>query len=294
MGYDLFFYKCKGQQFSENEIANYLTENLTSPNSNGNQWFFENEDTEVYFSFEQNEPGGGLEDTEMLENFEKFDNAHFSFNLNFLRPNFFGIEAFQFVDKFMSDLDLSVIDPQSAEPDLPRKFTSSQMLATWGNMNLTFSATKSNDSGFTYLPIEKSDDVWDYNFHKQKMQDGLGEGYYVPKVFMMKTKAGNNAITLTTWTESIPMIIPAADYYLLTRQYKKFFRTIKEAGLISYETLIKNFGSYLDNYDFKGCKIIHPNEAAKAKDIFNKVKLEYRLNDFCERVPMDKLVNAKT
>jgi hypothetical protein len=56
MSYDLFFYKRKGRQLSENEIGEYLTNNLTPVNENGNQWVFENEDTEVYFILDHNEP----------------------------------------------------------------------------------------------------------------------------------------------------------------------------------------------------------------------------------------------
>lgn len=293
MSYDLYFYKRKGRQLSENEIGDYLTNNLTPVNENGNQWVFENEDTEVYFILDHNEPEDDPETIEMFENFSDFDNTHFTFNLNFLRPNFFGLEAFQFVEKFMTDLDLFVIDTQSVDPDNPRKISASEMLATWSKTNLAFSANKFDEFGFTYIPIEQSDDTWFYNFHKQSMQDRLGDGYYVPKVFLMKTKVGNKAITLTTWTEHIPTVIPPADYFLLTKQYKKFFRTVTETGLISYDTLMKNFGNYFDDFDFKGCKIIHPDNAAKVKDIFNGIKLEYKAGDFCERMEMEKLVNAK-
>lgn len=293
MSYDLYFYKRKGRQLSENEIGDYLTNNLTPVDENGNQWVFENEDTEVYFILNHNEPEDDPESIEMFENFSDFDNTHFTFNLNFLRPNFFGLEAFQFVEKFMADLDLFVIDTQSADPDNPRKIVASDMLATWSKTNLAFSADKFDEFGFTYIPIDQSDNTWLYNFHKQSMQDKLGDGYYVPKVFLFKTKVGNKAITLTTWTEHIPIVVPPADYFLLTKKYKRFFREVTETGLISYDTLMKKFGNYFDDFDFKGCKIIHPDNAAKVKDIFNGVKLEFQLNDFCERIAMEKLVNAK-
>jgi hypothetical protein len=293
MSYDLYFYKRKGRQISENEIGDYLTKNVTPVDENGNQWVFENEDTEVYFILDHNEPEDDPETNEMFENFSDFDNTHFTFNLNFLRPNFFGLEAFQFVEKFMTDLDLFVIDTQSVDQDNPRKIPASEMLATWSKTNLAFSADKFDEFGFKYIPIEQSDDTWFYNFHKQSIQVRLGDGYYVPKVFLMKSKVGNKAITLTTWTEHIPTVIPPADYFLLNKQYKKFFRTVTETGLISYETLMKNFGNYFEDFNFKGCKIIHPHNAAKVKDIFNGIKFEYKAGDFCERMEMEKLVNAK-
>jgi hypothetical protein len=69
MSYDLFFYKRKENNLSENEIANYLTSNLVPASESGNQWFFENEDTEVYFSIDQNEPEDDPEAIELYESF---------------------------------------------------------------------------------------------------------------------------------------------------------------------------------------------------------------------------------
>jgi hypothetical protein len=293
MSYDLFFYKRKEQQVSENEIGDYLTKNLNPVNESGIQWFFENEDTEAYFSFDYNEPESDPKSVEMFESFNDFDNTHFTFNLNYLRPNFFGIEAFQFVEKFITDLDLFLIDPQSTNSDKPTKFRADEMLSVWSKTNLAYSADKFDEFGFTYIPVEKSDDTRFYNYHKEAIQNKLGDGYYVPKVFFMKTKVGNKAVTLSTWTEHIPIVVPPADYFLLTKKYKRFFREVTETGLISYDTLIKKFGSYFDDFDLKGCKIIQPDNAAKVKDLFNKVKLEHQLNDFCERIDMEKLSNAK-
>ncbi len=87
MSYDLDFYKLKGRQLTENEIGAYLTNNLTPCSENGNEWFFENEDTEVYFFLNRNEPEDNQEAIEISEKFSDFDNTQFTFNLNFLRPN---------------------------------------------------------------------------------------------------------------------------------------------------------------------------------------------------------------
>lgn len=293
MSYDLYFYKRKGRQLSEKQIGDYLTQNLTLANENGNQWFFENEDTEAYFSFDLNEPEDDPEAIEIFESFKGFDYTHFTFNLNFLRPNFFGMEAFGFVEKFITDLDCFVMDPQSSDPDNPRKISASEMLATWSKTNLAFSADKFDELALTYFPLNKSNDTWRYNVQRKILQEKLGNDYFVPKVFMMKTKVGNRGITLSTWSEHIPIVVPPADYFLLTKNHKKFFRTIKESGLISYETLLKSFGSYFDNFDFKDCKIIHPDKASKVKDIFNHIKLEHQLEGYCERISMDKLANIK-
>lgn len=105
MSYDLYFYKSKGITLSEEQIGNYLTENLVPKNANVNQWFYENQDTDVYYSFDQNESQDDPESIELYESFKDFDNTHFSFNLNFMRPCFFGLEAFKFVEHFIKDLN---------------------------------------------------------------------------------------------------------------------------------------------------------------------------------------------
>jgi hypothetical protein len=63
------------------------------------------------------------------ENFTDLDNIYFTFNLNYLRPDFFGQFAFEFVDKFVKDLDLFVLNPQSTtDPDNPIKPMKDELL----------------------------------------------------------------------------------------------------------------------------------------------------------------------
>lgn len=230
----------------------------------------------------------------MLESFTDFDNTHFTFNLNFLRPNFFGLEAFSFVEKFITDLDLFVLDPQSkTDPDNPKKISGNEMIETWSATNLGQSVIQYNELGLTYIPLDKSNDIWNYNFQRRKIQANLGDSYFVPKLFIMRVKGTERIITLSTWTQHIPIVLPPADYFLISKEYKKLFRTVKGNGLISYDTLINNCGEYFDDFDFNDCKIIHPDKAIKVKDIFNGLKMEYIAGTFCERMSMDKLVNAK-
>jgi len=269
-----------------------LTDNLVSANENANQWFYENEDTEVYYSFDQNEPEDDPESVELYESFTDFDNTHFSFNLNFMRPSFFGLEAFQLIEKLLADLNLFVLNPQG-DFENPYKPTKNELFDNWNKTNLWASIDHFKEMGSGYLPVDKTNEIWDYNFNRKRLQNELGEQYFVPKIFFFKTKKSNEVITITSWTEHIPMIIPSADFFLLTRQYKKLFRTIKDNILVSRQTIIDNFGSYFDDFKFQNCKIIHPKNAASVKDKFNSLKSEQTLADFAERLPMENLYNAK-
>ena len=53
------------------------------------------------------------------------------------------------------------------------------------------------------------------------------------------------------------------------------------------------FGAYLDDYEYLNCKIIHPDNAQKIKDLFNPTKSELKLENFAERLKIENLFNAK-
>lgn len=294
MSYDLYFYKRKSSDLTESQIAEYLNNNLTSTSESDTQWFVEDEDTETYFSIDQNEPETDEETIELFENFIDFDNTHFTFNLNYLRPDFFGQFAFKFVDKFINDLDLFVLNPQSTtDPDNPLKPKENELYENWSETNSRNSTNLFKEYGLEFYHLEKSNDFYNYNCNKSILQEKLGDNYYVPKLYLFKRKLDGQIVTISTWTEHIPNVFPPADYFLLTKKYKKLFRTVEEVGLISAETFKNRFGSFLDNFEFKNCKIIHPDKAEKVKDIFNSTKIEFKLADFFERMQIEKLVNIK-
>jgi len=294
MSYDLYFYKRKERKLTEKEIAEYLNTNLITSNKSDNQWFVENEVTETYFSIDQNEQETDEEAIEFYENFKDFDNTHYSFTLNFLRPDFFGQFAFSFVDKFVQELDLFVLNPQSStDADNPFKPGNGELYENWSALNARHCSHLFKEFELEYYPLEKSNDFYQYNLNREKLQNALGDNYYVPKLYLFKKKSDGSIITICTWTEHIPNVFPPADYFLLTKKYKKQFKTVEEDGLISSKTFCNRFESFLDEFDFKNCKIIHPDKAEKVKDIFNSTKIEHKLIEFAERVQIEKLVNEQ-
>jgi hypothetical protein len=291
MSYDLFFYKQKGGSLSETEIATYLSENLGPVNERNNQWFFTNEDTDVYFSIETNEPENDPESIELFESFNDFDNTHFSFNLNFMRPSFFGLEAFQFVEKFITELNLFVLNPQSdfENPYVPTK---EDLFENWNITNLNASRDNFCEESY-YYPPEESNEVWKFNLLRKNFQNELGDDYFVSRIFFCKTNRDNKIVTLSTWAQHIPNVLPKADYYLLVREYKKLFKTVKDTVLIARETLLENFGNYFEDYSYKDSIIIHPDKSRQVAGIFNRLKSNIIFQKFMARIDMENLYNAK-
>ena len=269
-----------------------MSDNLVQPNEGNNQWFFENEDTEVYFSFDYNEPDENFGTDEEFEPIENFYQTNFSFNLNFMRPSFFGLESFKFVEQFCKDLDLFVLNPQG-NTEQPYKPNQQEQFEIWNKTNLWASRDRFKEMGSCYLSESDTSKVWEYNSNRRFLQEKLGEEYFVPKIFFLKTKQDNKPFTLTIWTEHIPIVLPATDYILLTRQYRKFFRTVEDTVLISRATLMDNFGSEFENFDFPNCKIIHQSRAERLKDKFNSIRADEELGNFAERLAMENLYNAK-
>ncbi len=292
MSYDLFFYKQKGTEISTDKISKYLSDKLVPANEENSQWFFENEDTEVYFSFDYNESDDDIEVDEEIEQIENFEDTNFTFNLNFMRPSFFGLEAFVFVEQFCNDLNLFVLNPQS-NSEQPYKPNSQEQFDTWNKTNLWASKNHYKKMHSCYLSEEDCNKVWEYNSNRQNLQQKIGEEYFVPKIFFFKKKQTNEPFTLTIWAEHIPIILPTTDYILLTREYKKFFRIVKDTALVSRTTLLNVFGNYFDNFDFPNCKIIHQDKADQVKDKFNAIKTEKEFDKFAERLGMENLYNTK-
>jgi len=295
MSYDLYFYTKKGREINAKDIEQYFLENGCIRDGEFPQWVYENEATNVYFVFERQPESEEAEDIEFFDSFDEFDNTQFTFNLNFFRPNFFGLEAFAYVDRFMCEFDLYALDPQSnTNPDTPSRETFETYYSEWSKANSGFSSEHFDALDLMHFPLDRSNDYWKYNFNAERLQEGLGDEYFVPTMFLVRRASTGSPITFSTWTQHIPNVFPPADYFLLNRQRRKLFRTIEESGLISHKTLMDVFGSYLEPFDFKDCYIIHPANAELVADIFNTVEFEADLKDFLgDGIDLSKLTNAE-
>ena len=290
MSYDLYFYKRKDSNLTIDQIGEYLSNKLTPVNENGNQWFFENEDTEVYYSFETSDPDEDVETEDLPDSFKYFVNTGIAFNLNFIRPSFFGLEAFIFVETFINELDLFVMNPQG-DDDSPSKPSKKFLFENWNKTN-TWASKEQFDDASLFYPIDKSNRVWKYNYNRQQIQDEIGEDYFVSKNFFFKETLTNRVVTLSMWTEHIPNVLPMSDYYLLGRKYKKLFRAVEDMVLLTRDDFNSTFNSYFEPYTVSETIIIHPDKAAAIEKAFNSVKSNMDFKKHLERIAADSITNA--
>jgi hypothetical protein len=290
MSYDLYFYKKKTDHITKHDIEAYLNKLPNLKDTAEKQWFFQNEDSGAYWTFEfYASDGDDLDLTEIEESYEDFEDTNFMFNINFIRPDFFGKEAFPIAEKFAEDLNLFILNPQGEA--FPKKYDPGIFENEWMDTNMKYSRTNFDEWGLNYLERNKSDYSWRYNLERKKLQSQYGNEYFVPTIFYVKKHNSRLIETLCMWPEHIPYILPKVDIVLIEKKIKTLFWNKNEEGIIRYSELVDQIGNYFieeENY-----MIIHPAVSKKISNSFNRLKLFDTFNAYGEGVSVDKFVNTE-
>jgi len=297
MSFDLYFYKRKDSQQTEEQLAEYLTNNLLhNISDHPRQWNYENPATGVYFLIDWNETEVETERIEIFDNFKDFKYLNFSFSINFFRPRFFGLEIFPIIEKFIEDLDLYVLNSQDeTDPDNPRKFPARYFLEQWIRQNDRVTIDQFEELNFAYLPVDKSNYLWWFQTHRETLQEYLAEDIFVPGYFVLKSMEDGELYTACVWPQHIPTILPPVDFLIIQKEYKKLFKKVKASGLVSYHEIIKQFGDQFEDfeYDVPNLKIIRQANADKIEKQFNSLKLGKTVTEFGKGVAFDSFVNVR-
>lgn len=110
MSFDLHFYSNDLGKIIEKSAFNEYFSERTHYELNGNQAFYSNETTGVYFYFEYSDSKGLDEEWDQFAEYNKI--LPVQFNLNMYRPHVFGLEAAGELSAFISNFNLGVYDPQ--------------------------------------------------------------------------------------------------------------------------------------------------------------------------------------
>lgn len=297
MSFDLYFYKRKDSQQTEEQLAEYLTNNLSYNNSDHpRQWSYENPATGVYFLIDWNEPEEEPERIEIFDNFQDFKYLNFSFSINFFRPRFFGFEIFPIIEKIITDLDLYILDSQDeTDPDNPRKFPAGYFQDQWIRHNDGVTLEQFTELNFEYLPVDKSNYLWWFQSHREEFQNSLTEDIFVPGFFVLKSREDGKLYTACIWPQHISMIFPPVDFLIVQKEYKNLFKKIEESGLVPYETIIKEFKNDFEDYEYEipNLKVFRNDGSDKIKKQFNLLKLGKTVNEFGSGVGFDSFVNVQ-
>jgi hypothetical protein len=296
MSYDLFLYKTKGSSITEEEIASHLTDNLPfNVSESPRQWHYQNPQTNVYFLIDWlDSESDEEENTDDPEELNDYVSLNFHININFARPSFFGYEIFPVLERLLKYIDVRILNPQG-ENVLPMRFNSTDLQKSWIDNNVWAIGALSRDVDLDYLPLEKSDYVWSYQWHRQALIDNIREDIYVPDIFVLNQSFKDQLCTAITWTSHIPTILPKVDLVIMRKEYTRFFKNVKENGVIAYEEVIRLLGHYFEDFDHSvpNLKILHQVNADRMAKAFNSLPMNKDMNLVGKLINLDGFVDVK-
>lgn len=201
MSYDLGFRVPKGRgPISSKDFLKYF-KGRPNYEINEGQAFYTNEDTGVYFSFEQGEG-------------EENGDAGVLFNMNYFRPHVFGLEAEPELAAFVKQFQLTVNDPQVDGMD-QGPYSARGFLKGWNAGNQFACKSIGKDGKPPTLPTSEIERIWRWNAGKEKLQLKMGEDVFVSKIMLLNHQG--KAKTFVVWPDGIPIAMPDTELVVLMR-----------------------------------------------------------------------------
>lgn len=207
MSYDLLLVPAKFDAAAIRDWLGYrphigLKETEDSDGVRTTQAVYSNEDTGVYFAFgvsERGVPEDGIEATPAVV-----------FNLNYVRPHIFALEAEPEVAAFLEAFDCRIDDPQ-IDGMGEGAYSREDFLRGW---------TKGNHIGFqsigedTERPPWSADPalieaVWKWNYSRAALQKERGADIFVPRISWFMPEGAEAPISAASWTERVLTMLPA-------------------------------------------------------------------------------------
>lgn len=242
MSYDLYIYP--HGPFAEADFARHFSgrPNYQMGDGSSDAWY-RNDETGTYFSFSFSPPATEAEIAEQLRDEPDLANdadwrarkacASVAFNMNYIRPHVFAVEAEPEVAAFLEAFDSAIEDYQS-DGMANGPYSREGFLRGW-NVGNSFGyrvilAHADNPVTLEALPevaaaqnllvadSERIADVWSWNFARKGIQDALeaaGHDVFVPKIMWGREKAGGSPIAFVVWSAGVPTVFPGAATHVL-------------------------------------------------------------------------------
>lgn len=289
MSYDLQFFCKNDRPFDYEAVTKWA---CASANFKGfeNRIIYQNQDTGVYFSLEFSPVVSGEETYPAAP--DGYVDTGLSLNLNFLRPMFFGMEAFPVVERLCSDFGLIAFNPQDdVEIRMP---DSRELVASWIKHNtwaINGMAKHRENYAPLYLERSKSTYLWEYLSVKKTLQSSRAD-VFVPNIVVVQHKNGRVLGTATTCTLGIPTMIPECDWVFVA-QKKKWFRRGYDLKVLSWSTFRSVLGSLLESFVFDGpqVQLIRLESVQKVGELLSASSAELILGEL-KRVHSDGFVDV--
>ena len=282
MSYDLYF---TAPEVSREQFASYFSDRPGYQLSE-EQAYYRNEDTDVYFSFDY--ASGDPEAEETSE-------ERVSFNINFCRPHFFGLEAEREVRALVDHFSFRILDPQEGGME-EGEYTPEGFLRGWNAGNefayRAFLAMDEAPEAVDNWPTEELEAIWRWNYQEEGIQNRLGDEVFVPRI--MAIRVDEVLCSVAVWPDAIPCLIPLVDYLLIGRKQfapRRLFRRKQDSCLVPLENarpVIETF-AVEDHVRPAFClRYAYPPD-----EILQFVKALAPLDGKLEGVSMDQILNRE-
>jgi hypothetical protein len=290
MSYDLIFYTKRDAILDLNQVFSYLDEKLgIDDNKDRTQWFFQNEETGSYFSIDYSVSS---EVDEFLFGSE-YTKTGFSFNINYLRPEYFGLEAFPYVEDLIVTFNFLVYNPQGNEE--LAEFIKGSLFENWKKINRENSIENYKRQKLNYLELSKSNYSWSFCVNRVSLQKSLTDDIFVAGIFFNKLRNTNEVLTLSIWPECIPVVLPITDNVFIVKRAKKLFGVSEEKGLVPFEVILNTLKGSIKPTKYNGieCFILSEDDSVEAKKKFDGIKIDSSLVENIEGLAIETIVNYK-
>ena len=273
MSYDLYFCRRDGPVPSIPELKEYFSAapffQVRDVAEGGVEFWYRNEATGVYCSFSYSP----LDAKEL----EGCGSSGLSFNLNFIRPNFFAYETMPLVEAFCEHFNLIVEDSQE---ETVGSANALQLINSWRSHNMQamgamMDFAKQEDMELHYLPEERATEWWRYMKVRQAIEQELTEDIFVPEVMILKSPT-KDLFTMIVWPNGIAQFFPSCDYVYVQRQKRRLFGMREELGLVRYQSVLDTINPLLDRYQFGGLgiKYLRPDYTQRVSPLIQTLTLE--------------------
>jgi hypothetical protein len=212
VSFDLFFYlngpaRQQGWEplFAWAEEKRFFERRAT--NAGGFQLWYENPETGVSFSLAQAHPPPPNAMTHQLAP------AYLAFNMNFVRPRFFALEAAPILVDLVTRLGYVVYDPQSGGVGTP---TEANIIDGWARGNQQgVGATRAMGQRPPYMDVRSADAFWRYRFDFTCIKEEVSSDAMVPQ--LVAVARGDAALRIAHLPKPTIYVLPPADMFFLTR-----------------------------------------------------------------------------
>jgi len=220
MSYDLMFEAGPEKKLDKKTFAAHFRSRRNYKVENG-QAIYQNEDTGVYFIFD--EPEDGV----------------VAFNLNYFRPHVFGLEAAAELEQFAAAFATRVGDPQG---EMEEEFSTEGFLRGWnaGNQFGYRSMLSQQSEPVRTWPQQRIQEVWEWNYGRAAQQEREGEGIFLPAIWAIELDGA--AFSMAIWPPGCPILLPTVDGLLVPVSQNE--QESQETAFVRWEEILPVVSAY--------------------------------------------------